>query len=487
MLFNSYMFIFAFLPTVYVGYRLLEARRRAALGWLAAGSLFFYGWWNPAFLLLLGGSISLNYLLGLTLSRMAVLPVDGDSKAPSRKRARTVLALGVVANLATLAYFKYAEFLVSDVLGVTWDMAVVLPLAISFFTFQQIAFLVDAFQGRVSAYGFVDYCLFVSFFPQLIAGPIVHHGEVMPQFRRGRSATPDEDLAVGSTIFTVGLAKKVLIADTLATYASPVFHHAESGVPDVSSAWAALLAYTFQIYFDFSGYSDMAIGLARIFGIRLPENFNSPYKATTIADFWRRWHMTLSRFLRDYLYIPLGGNRLGPARRYTNLMTTMLLGGLWHGAGWTFVIWGGLHGTFLIVERVWRRLRGDRPGLPAWCGRALTFLAVVFAWLFFKSADFESVGRMLSGLLGHGGSEVLIDIRPDRAFILLAVLAPVVWIAPNTREWVLAGRPDPAVTRAPGIRFGWCPTLPWSLVVVVVFVWSVMRISSYSEFIYFRF
>ena len=349
MLFSSVEFIFLFLPTVaavYFGLAHLMGRR-TALAWLIVSSLVFYGFWNPPYLALLVGSIAGNYFLGQTLARRASKPL---------------LGLGVAFNLGLIAYFKYADFFIGNagtLFGAELPAAdIVLPLAISFFTFQQIAFLVDVYQGKVDDPDFLHYALFVSFFPQLIAGPIVHHSEVIPQFRSEKAFHPNwSGLWAGLAIFLVGLQKKIVLADGIAAYANSVFDGAAATAPTFFPAWIGALAYTFQLYFDFSGYTDMAIGLALIFGITLPLNFDSPYKAVNIIDFWRRWHMTLARFLRVYLYVPLGGNRKGQPRRYVNLMVTMLLGGLWHGASWTFVFWGGLHGAYLAINHAWHALR----------------------------------------------------------------------------------------------------------------------------------
>jgi D-alanyl-lipoteichoic acid acyltransferase DltB (MBOAT superfamily) len=336
MLFNSAEFLFFFLPLLlFAFFRLGRHNRRLAAFWLTAGSLFFYGWWNPAYLGLLLSSIVFNYLVGYTIAR-------GDDIGSSRRKR--LLALGITVDLALLGYYKYANFFVDSVnaaFGTNYAiLEIVLPLGISFFTFTQIAFLVDAARGEAKEFDFVHYSLFVTYFPHLIAGPVLHHKEMMPQF--GQASTyrfSHEHLTVGLTVFAIGLFKKVVLADGVAPFASSVFAAAERGeVLGLFQAWGGTLAYSLQLYFDFSGYSDMAIGLSYMIGVRLPINFNSPYKSVNIADFWRRWHMTLSRFLRDYLYIPLGGNRKGSVRRYVNLMTTMLLGGLWHGAGWTFVL-----------------------------------------------------------------------------------------------------------------------------------------------------
>ena len=404
MLFNSYIFVFLFLPVVWVGFQLIGARghHRVAISWLVAASLFFYAWWNPAYLGLIIGSMLFNYALGTQLS----------SKALKQGNRRAVLWLGVIANLGLLGYYKYANFFIDNLnllFGSSWDIGqILLPLAISFFTFQQIAYLVDAYRGETREYNFLQYCLFVTFFPQLIAGPIVHHKEMMPQFQQDASYRYDpKKVAQGLTLFMLGLFKKVVVADKLSLYVHQVFNAADNGVAlSPVEAWYGALCYTFQLYFDFSGYADMAIGIALLFGITLPLNFNSPYKATSIIDFWRRWHMTLSRFLRDYVYIPLGGNRHGEFRRINNLLATMLLGGLWHGAGWTFVVWGGLHGLFLVINHQWQLLirHLSMPALPwrlgAMVGWTLTFAAVVFAWVAFRAESLDSAVLIWQSMLG---------------------------------------------------------------------------------------
>jgi alginate O-acetyltransferase complex protein AlgI len=444
----------------------LKSRNGVVLLWLTALSLFFYAYWNPPYLALLAASIGANYLVGRRL---------GET------RGKTLLILGVAFNLGLIAIFKYAGFFVSTVNTLSGaglpSPDVVLPLAISFFTFQQIAYLVDTYQGKVKDTDFIHYALFVSFFPQLIAGPIVHHNEIIPQFENKKErGIRLADLAAGVSIFVIGLQKKVVIADGMGVYSDAVFNAGSD--PTFFTAWAGALAYTFQIYFDFSGYSDMAIGLARIFGITLPENFASPYKAVNIVDFWRRWHMTLSRFLKDYLYVPLGGNRRGIPRRYVNIMITMLLGGLWHGAGWTFVFWGGLHGFYIVVNHFWhfvrRRMGHDlaRSTLGGRiAGRGLTFLGVVVAWVFFRVETWENAVAMLKGMVGVNGI-----VLPDQ-FASLEWLAPlgvtfsetvsyntnlVIWFAallavvflmPNTREIVTEARGTPAALLS--LRMAW--------------------------------
>ena len=345
MLFNSYLFIFVYLPIVFMVFFLIGYRNRIlAAGWLACASFIFYAWWSPTYSLLLLASIGFNYLCGSAISIRS-----------ATKRGQRILVFAIAVNLTVLCYFKYAIFLLSSIEAVSSGfhpaLNITLPLGISFFTFTQIAFLVDAYRGLAKEYSPVHYLLFVTYFPHLIAGPIIHHKQMMPQFHEKRTYRLDwMHVAMGLSYFAIGLAKKELLADNLAPYADRIFHAVDRGFhPDFVYAWTSVLAYAFQLYFDFSGYCDMAIGISWLFGIALPVNFNSPYKAVNIVDFWRRWHITLSSFLRDYLYFPLGGNRKGKALRYRNLMLTMLLGGLWHGASWTFVLWGGLHGVANIV------------------------------------------------------------------------------------------------------------------------------------------
>ena len=439
----------------------------------------------------------------------------------------TLLALGVAGNLGALGYFKYARFLAESLgalVSSSGDVGdIVLPLAISFFTFQQIAFLVDTFQGKARECKFLHYCLFVTFFPQLIAGPIVHHREMLPQFQHaGTGRVRTLDLAVGITIFSIGLFKKTVLADGVAVYATPVFLRAEAGEAlDFLEAWGGALAYTFQLYFDFSGYSDMAIGAARMFGIRLPMNFYSPYKALSIVDFWRRWHMTLSRFLRNYLYIPLGGNRGGLLRRYANLWITMLLGGLWHGAGWTFVAWGAMHGSYLMINHGWRALCAhlgwELELSRAWRVLAwlLTFCAVVFAWVPFRAPTFSGATEMLRGMIGLNGVALPagILIRLGSAGTLLQswgmetlhgggvqLLATYGWVicllaisllAPSTQELMRKYRPCfdfyGHFARASAGALRWRPVAPWGLAIASIGVVAMLGLAQVSEFLYFQF
>ena len=415
MLFSSPAFVLGFLPLCLAGFFLLGqwAGGRAALAWLLGASFFFYGWWNPAFVALLAGSVAANFLLGQRLYS---------------RGGRVWLAIGVGGNLAVLGWFKYAGFLAAIALGPVapqWD--IVLPLAISFFTFQQIMFLVDSYRRDRTPTTFVPYATFVAFFPHLIAGPIVRPGEILPQLAAPDLARPrDDNLREGALRFVLGLAKKLVLADSFAAFADPGFNAAAAGQNlSLLEAWAAVLAYSLQLYFDFSGYSDMAIGLARVMNVRFPENFNSPYQARDIADFWRRWHITLSRFLRDYLYIPLGGNRHGAPRRWVNLMITMLLGGLWHGAAWNFVIWGGLHGFFLAVHAAYARHTRALPGPIA---HALTLLCVILAWVPFRAADLGTAANIwaaMAGLHGFLVPRMIIDLWPA-----LSVIATPVAVLP---------------------------------------------------------
>ena len=391
MLFNSYIFIFAFLPVTFVVYFFLNRLKLtvAAKTFLVLSSLFFYSWWNISYLPIILASMFFNYTVGVAFSK---------EWTHSWINKKTILILGIAANVALLGYFKYADFLISNI-NMLLDSRIellhlALPLAISFFTFQQIAYLVDSYHGETSEYDFLNYANFVTFFPQLIAGPIVHHKEMMPQFARlDNKVINYKNISAGLFIFSIGLFKKVIIADTFAIWATAGFDHAQ--VLNMAEAWATSLSYTFQLYFDFSGYTDMAIGAALLFNIKLPFNFNSPYKAHSIQEFWRRWHMTLSRFLKDYIYIPLGGNRKGEFRTYSNLMATFLIGGIWHGAGWTFVFWGLLHGIAIVIHRAWNRM-GMKLYTPlAWF---ITFNFINITWVFFRAKEWDDALKVLKGM-----------------------------------------------------------------------------------------
>lgn len=515
MLFNSYFFLLFFLPVVLIGFYLLSSytNRNLALAWLVVSSLFFYSWWRPPYLALIIVSIAVNYLFGKQI-------------AAATTYRKAWLVAGLAINLAGLGYFKYANFFVdsfNDITGTHVHVApIFLPLAISFFTLQQIAFLVDTYHGKTQEYRFLHYCLFVSFFPQLIAGPIVHHKEMMPQFMknpyRDKIAT---NLAVGITIVIIGLFKKVVLADSLATIASPIFTAVSHGVSlTFFEAWGGLLGYTFQLYFDFSGYSDMAIGLARMFGIRLPLNFFSPYKARNIGEVWHRWHMTLSRFLRDYLYIPLGGNRKGESRRYLNLMITFALGGFWHGAGWKFMCWGLMHGAYLVVYHFWAknikplfgsRFSGNR--LAHALSVMVTFFFFILALVFVRADTYGGAVDVLKAMFGANG----IALHPDSQFWIglighlgipvdvagsairfvneqtmdwFVISALLIWGAPNTAQ--IMGAWEPAFDSAPWIkacpnRISWSPSVGWASCAILLLVVALMHMNNVSEFLYFQF
>ena len=498
MLFSSYTFLFQFLPAVVLAFA--AARRhspRAGILVLAGASLFFYGAWRPIYLLLLIASIAVNFSLGLLM------------EDPGRRRV--VGLIGVALNLALLCYFKYTNFIFDSLNMLTGAplplVNIVLPLGISFFTFQQIAYLVDVMRGAPVERDVVSYTLFVSFFPHLIAGPLVHHAEMIPQFKRGRTSRSAVLAARGLAIFAAGLFKKVVIADNLAQFVSPVFAHLDAGGGVTTPwAWLATLAYTFQIYFDFSGYSDMAVGLALLFGIRLPVNFRSPYKAMSITEFWRRWHITLSRFLRDYLYIPLGGNRLGEQRRYLNLMVTMLLGGLWHGAGWNFLIWGGLHGLYLCVNHLWQAWRGAgakfRSGPATIASWAITFFVVVIAWVFFRARTAAGAWQMLGALFGFEAESsayvspgvlrvmdlpLLVGEKPLLLIgaSMVALALAIVLVLPNVPQ--LYGYRE--YRRAPEKegRPRWRPNWAWALASALALSISLFGMWQRLEFLYFQF
>jgi alginate O-acetyltransferase complex protein AlgI len=419
MLFNSYEFLFVFFPLTVVGFFLIARRSHtSAAAWLALASLCFYAWWSVRAVPLLLASVAFNFLVGRRL-----VPAQGAEVSATTQWRKRILWLAIAANLSLLGFFKYANFFIDNANTVTrmvsgWEidaLHIVLPIGISFYTFTQIAFLVDCWQGKVRETRFWHYLLFVTYFPHLIAGPVLHHGQMMPQFARGTTYRLNLDhVTAGAAVFIVGLAKKLLIADPLGEHADLLFDSVQDGsTPMLLLSWSGTLAYTFQIYFDFSGYSDMAIGLSLFFGIQLPLNFNAPYRATSIIDFWRRWHISLSTFLRDYLYIPLGGSRLGRARRYFNLLITMVLGGLWHGANWTFVLWGTAHGVFLAINHLWREHVGHRfqPGRPMQAASwFLTFLCVVLAWVLFRADSVDSAVRIYNGMLGLNGVSVPADL-----------------------------------------------------------------------------
>jgi D-alanyl-lipoteichoic acid acyltransferase DltB (MBOAT superfamily) len=498
MLFTTGLFLFVFLPLA-LGMFFLAARfvgLATAAACLVLASLFFYGFWRPIHVLLLMASVCVNYYAGgLILNARQ----RQDGRAASR-----LLAGSVGANLLVLAYFKYLNFFeqtVGWIAGVHLPgAAIALPLGISFFTFTQIAYLVDVYAGKVVERSPVRYALFVTYFPHLIAGPVLHHAQMMPQFKDPAIYVPQpRPFVLGVSFLLLGMAKKVLIADSFAPIADQSFADAAQHLVATAEAWSGILAYTLQIYFDFSGYSDMAVGLSLLIGVRLPYNFNSPYRADSIVEFWRRWHMTLSAFLRDYLYIGLGGNRKGPARRYVNLFVTMLLGGLWHGASWTFVVWGGLHGLYLAVNHGWRWVQG-RVAWPAtaagqttaalrrWLSRALTLLCVILAWVFFRATDFESAARMLEAMFGLAGAPAIAaPYASVSQWIWLAAFMTAAITLPNSQQ-LIDGRVSKWLNSlSPSQAYPLAWFLSSCLLVGVAMLAAIAASRYVTEFIYFNF
>jgi len=482
-LFNSFKFILIFLPVTLIGYFLCaRINRTLAYIFLSAASFAFYSAWSFAYGVLLVVQLTANYLIGCRL---------GIWRASDSSAARTLLTAAIVMNLALLGYFKYTNFFLSTLGGILdvrfVTLNIILPLAISFHTFQQIAFLVDEYRGKAERYTYLEYLLFVLFFPQLIAGPIVHHWQLIPQFQKSTMRFDPGFFATGLTFFVFGLAKKVLLADQLSGIADPVFDGALAEPPGFIAAWTGTLAFGLGLYFDFSAYSDMAIGLSRMFGINLPYNFNSPYQSTSIIDFWNRWHITLSHWLRDYLYIPLGGNRCGRIRRYANLMATMLLGGLWHGASWNFVVWGGLHGLYLIVNHFWRNLRGhdahvlSRFSAPNWL---ITLLAVSIAWVFFRSPTFAHSLIVFKAMVGqtYFAGDPLVPI-PNSSLALFILAGLIAFTLPNSQT-IVDGVEQTAPVR---IVLRWRPTPLWAGGLAVLVLFAVTRFNIVRAFVYFQF
>ncbi len=477
MLFNSYAFILLFLPAALTGHTLAARHgNRTAVLWLGLMSLAFYAGNGAAHTALLLGSIAVNYRIGRTLA-------DGAG--------RGWLAAGVAGNLLLLGWFKYAVF-ATETLGIETGPGAAaaraaLPIGISFYSFTQIAWLVDAASGRAGKADAPGYLLFVTWFPHLVAGPLLHHGETVPQFQRPASFRPDaESIAIGASVFAVGLFKKVILADELAPIADALFTPGAVSGAGAAGAWGGALAYTFQLYFDFSGYSDMAAGLSRMFGVRLPANFDSPYRAASIVEFWRRWHMSLSDFLRAYVYIPLGGNRRGRGRQYTNLMATMLLAGLWHGAGWTFIAWGALHGALLVLNHIWSARLPRVPGpIGRSIGWSMTMLAVIAGWVLFRAPDFTTAREVYAAMAGANGIGAL---PPARALLLLPLATGIVLAAPNMRQWM----PDgalllPGSTTPAPIALRWRPSVFWAVACFALLALALLRMSRASPFLYAQF
>lgn len=492
MLFNSYEFIFLFLPFSFLIYFFLLQKRLiiGAKGFLVFASLFFYSYWNIAYLPIILSSMLFNYVVGNSLN---------ENLKKVRIHKKSLLFFGIIANIALLGYFKYSDFFIEN-FNLLFDGSVpllhlALPLAISFFTFQQIAYLVDSYREETAEYDFLNYALFVTFFPQLIAGPIVHHAEMMPQFTsRWNLIKNYKNIATGLFIFSIGLFKKVVIADSFSVWATTGFDHSEA--LNFFEAWATSLSYTFQLYFDFSGYTDMAIGAALLFNIKLPINFNSPYKALDIQDFWRRWHITLSRFLRDYIYIPLGGNRKGSFRTYNNLLATFVLGGIWHGAGWTFVFWGALHGIALVIHRFWKQLRFSIPDIFAWF---LTFNFVNIAWVFFRAKEWDDAIKVLIGMSRFSDvtftqqHEKYLSFLSSYNFVSLGEIIQHISAGNEVLNYLLIFGlitflfPNSMEIAKYKFKFNFIWALLFALLVFVALLGSFFGNTSASEFLYFNF
>jgi D-alanyl-lipoteichoic acid acyltransferase DltB (MBOAT superfamily) len=478
--------MFLFLPVTIVVYFLLNRQRltTAATVWLVIASLFFYSWWNVKYLALILGSIIFNFAIGTTL-----LKTGGEGGSPLPKR--TVLIFGIVVNIALLGYYKYTNFFITNLNALSgWQFGmqkIILPLGISFFTFTQIAYLVDAYSAKAKEYDFLRYSLFVTFFPHLLAGPIIHHKEMMPQFASVRNRVVNyRNIALGLFLFFIGLFKKIAIADEL----SPVVALGFDDMPSLTliEAWVTSLSFTLQLYFDFSAYTDMALGASLMFNIRLPYNFNSPYKALNIADFWRRWHMTLSRFLRDYIYIPLGGNREGDEKTYRNLLLTFLVGGIWHGAGWTFVFWGFLHGAAAVIHRIWEKLGIRMHRFLAWF---LTFNFVNIAWIFFRAKTWDDAIKVLAGMFGMSGVKLSksgakygflkdhgvtfgdLFFRADHKNVvyMIVITLAIAFAAKNSDQMTQAFRPN-RMTAA---------------FAILIALYALLSMNKVSEFLYFNF
>jgi len=530
MLFNSYIFLFAFLPLVLGIYFVLKHHHNKTytIFFLTIASFVYYSYWEFSHVYILIFSILINY----SCSRYI-------QESSNRNRRKGAFALGVAFNLSLLGYYKYAGFFLDNVnqtLALEWSLpGVLLPIGISFFTFQQIALLADIHAGKVGRISPLRHAFFVTFFPQLIAGPIVHHSEIMPQLDEKRRYPWSRDLAIGTVIFAVGLFKKVVIADSVAVYADAGFDTMHAGGSlDFASAWIAAFAYSFQIYYDFSGYSDMAVGLARLFGLRLPLNFYSPYRATGFIEFWRRWHITLSRFLRDYLYIPLGGNRHGAGRQALALAAVMLLGGLWHGAGWTFILWGALHGLLLVLNHGWIRLPLSRAGFWTWlpvraAAIVATFVIVTLVWVPFRaqglgdslamwSAMFPTDPAAIRGSLGNFGAAqflrlgepgIWLEMFPRQAVwpdplppeflaqqalpagVILLALTGFTFLLPNIYQMMRAYEPalhlPDSTAPAPALLDHGILRWVTALAVGFMLIAAVLGLSHVSPFLYFQF
>jgi len=511
MLFNSYIYILVFLPLVATTYYVAGARlhRKLSIAWLVVASLFFYGWWNPVYLSLIIGSAVFNFAVG------------GRLGGSSSKQARlTLLIAAITLNLSLLGYFKYANFFIDNinlVFGTEVALgSIFLPLAISFFTFQQISFLIDSYRGQIKDFSFIHYMLFVTFFPQLIAGPIVHHAEMMPQFDKDETYKLRlRNIELGVSIFAIGLFKKVVIADHFSAYARPIFDAVDGGVTlTMLDYWLGAMAFCLQLYFDFSGYSDMAIGSARLFGIKLPINFYSPYKALNVAQLWRRWHMTLTRFVTAYVFMPMMLKRRKQAIQtnaseqqvfwatvaYPTVVTFLLIG-VWHGAGWNFAIFGLLQGIFIVVNNLWQRFRKntlkqnlhETTLIGRAASRGLTVMVATYSMVFFKAATTSGAMMMAGGMLGLDGFSLDSSVIDARSLLLYAAGGfSIIFLLPNTQQLFVDYEPSLEPLRPNEARWGleklkWKPSGRWAIYCSGLFITALLNMSKVSEFIYFQF
>ncbi|TLT00450.1 MBOAT family O-acyltransferase [Aliarcobacter cibarius] len=460
MLFNSYEFLLLFLPITLILYFYLNSIKMVTLSklMLVIASLFFYSWWNSIYLLLILGSMIFNFIIGRSLGKTA---------------SKALLIFGIIGNVALLGYFKYTDFFIENfnwVLSKDVDLLhLALPLAISYFTFQQIAFLVDNYRGEVKEFSFLNYSLFITFFPQLLMGPIVHHKEMMPQFAlKWRSILRWENISLGLFIFAIGLAKKTLIGDPLTDYAQYAFDNAQKLT--MIEAWYASTSYVLSYYFDLSGYADMAIGIAKMFNIDLPKNFNSPYKARNFADYWRRWHMTLSRFLGDYIYKSLGGNKNIVWIIYLNIMITFFVSGFWHGAGWTFVVWGLLNGIFVVMAHMMKKANLEMNFYVAWF---LMFIGLIITRTLFVAKDFSDAWYVTKTMFNPMNLkfEGLVYIDPILQSLYLAIALILALGFKNSAQ----------------IAENFKPNIKYTLYTIVLLATSLFTFSSAKEFLYFQF
>lgn len=477
MLFNSYEFIFLFLPVTLIVYFLLSKNSgKLSKLWLVLASLYFYSYFNKVYLLLILGSIIVNYIIGRSFTKENI-----------KFNKKILVILGVGVNIIVLGYFKYYDFFIENVnalLKTNFNLLhILLPLGISFFTFQQISYIVDSYRGKSMSYDFLSYCLFVTFFPQLIAGPIVLPEEMLPQFENNENKKINfENINKGIYIFSIGLAKKVLIADTVGRFATAGFDILNN--LNFVEAWITSISYTFQLYFDFSGYCDMAIGIGLMFNIRLPFNFKSPYKTCDFQEFWRKWHITLGRFMTNYLYIPLGGNRKGELKTLRNLFIVFLLSGIWHGAGWNFIIWGFLHGVCILIHRVWKNMGGKLPKIIGWL---ITFNLVNIFWIFFRAKNLTDAIKVIKGMFFinsnlfkelMGIKESMINLLNltgtdgnKQSIVVFIITVVIVFLFENTYQLLNKFK----------------PRIIYSFQTVLLFWISIFSMIKVSEFLYFNF